>query len=90
MEKEETLMRCIKDMYKKEGVLSYYKGLKSPLVTVPFVNAIVFGSYELYKKITHVENSDKFTFVGGMCAGMFAGFVNCIIIGPIELAKCRL
>lgn len=90
MEKDESLFKCIKDMYQKEGILSYYKGLESPLVTVPLVNAIVFGAYELYKKITHVESAEKFTFFGGMCAGMFAGFVNCIVIGPIELAKCRL
>lgn len=77
-------------MYKNEGVLSFYKGLESPLVTVPIVNALVFGAYEFYKKVNHVADEEYLTFTGGLCAGMFAGFVNCIIIGPIELAKCRL
>ncbi|KAL4501441.1 hypothetical protein ABPG72_021248 [Tetrahymena utriculariae] len=87
---DSSLLKCIKQMYVKEGILSYFKGMESPLVTVPLVNAIVFGAYELYKKITHTENTERFTFFGGLCAGMFAGFVNCIVIGPIELAKCRL
>lgn len=58
MESKTTLLRCITDMAKKEGILSYYKGMESPLVTVPLVNAIVFGSYEMYKAIIHVESDE--------------------------------
>lgn len=54
------------------------------------MNALVFGAYEFYKKVNHVPDTEQLSFFGGLCAGMFAGFVNCIIIGPIELAKCRL
>ncbi|EGR27872.1 mitochondrial carrier protein, putative [Ichthyophthirius multifiliis] len=90
MEKNQTFSKCIISMYKQEGLFSYYKGMESPLVTVPLVNAFVFGSYELYKKLMHVENEDKFTFLNGLFAGFFTGFANCILIGPIELAKCRL
>jgi hypothetical protein len=29
-----------------------FDGIYYPLITVPLVNAVVFGSYEFYKKIT--------------------------------------
>ena len=25
-----------------------------------------------------------------MCSGAFAGFVNSVVVGPVELVKCRL
>lgn len=62
----------------------------SPLSTVPLINAIVFGSYELSKKIFRVEDSNDFSFSQGLLSGMFAGFTNSIVVGPIELLKCRL
>jgi len=90
MEQKASLFKSITGIAKKEGILAFYKGMESPLLTVPLVNALVFGSYELYKKIFHIKSTEEFSLFGGLCAGMFAGFVNCIIIGPIELAKCRL
>jgi len=38
-----------------EGVLSLFNGMYYPIMTVPIVNAIVYGSYEAYKKIMKKE-----------------------------------
>ncbi len=61
-----------------------------PLVTVPFVNSIIFAAYEFSKRMMHVQSEKDFTFRQALLAGMFAGGVNSIVVGPIELIKCRL
>lgn len=43
------LMETLKRIIKQEGVLSLYKGLSSPLYTVPLLNAVVFGAYSITK-----------------------------------------
>jgi len=36
--------------YNREGLTGFFKGVQSPLATQPFVNATVFGAYELVKR----------------------------------------
>ena len=62
----------------------------APLVNMPFINAIVFSSYEFSKRMMGVVSEDDFTFKQSMIAGSFAGVVNSFVLSPIELVKCRL
>lgn len=39
----------------KEGFMSLFNGMYYPIMTVPIVNAIVYGTYEAYKKIMKKE-----------------------------------
>lgn len=64
-----------------------FNGIYYPLITVPIVNAIIFSSYELYKKIT---NKQELSFINGIENGAFAGLVNTIVVSPVELVKCRM
>mmetsp|Transcript_11455 Transcript_11455/g.19376 ORF Transcript_11455/g.19376 Transcript_11455/m.19376 type:complete len:175 (+) Transcript_11455:67-591(+) len=80
----------IRQTYKSEGVLGFYKGMGPPLVTVPLINSIVFASYEFCKRQLGVQSQEDFTFKQSMISGMFAGLVNSLILSPIELVKCRL
>ena len=41
---------CIKDIAAKEGIKAFYKGVTSPLYSVPAINALVFGAYELGRR----------------------------------------
>ena len=41
---------CVKSIISKEGVKSFYKGVYSPLYSVPVINAIVFGAYEMARR----------------------------------------
>jgi hypothetical protein len=50
------LFSLLRDMSKNEGILSLYKGMESPLITIPLVNSIVFGAYEFIKKILKLED----------------------------------
>ena len=37
-----------------EGFKGFYKGMGSPLITIPVVNSIVFASYEFAKRMMGV------------------------------------
>jgi len=54
---------------------------------VPIVNALVFGSYEFYKKIL---GKQQLSLLDGIENGAFAGFANTFIVSPVELVKCRM
>ena len=42
---------CLKTLVAKEGVSSLFKGVYSPLYSVPFINALVFGVYEMSRRV---------------------------------------
>jgi solute carrier family 25 carnitine/acylcarnitine transporter 20/29 len=75
---------------KHEGIRGFYKGMGPPFFSVPVVNSIIFASYEFSKRMMHVQSESDFTFNQSLVAGCFAGFVNSVVVGPMELVKCRL
>ena len=75
-----TMIGSYKSILKNEGFLQLFSGMYYPLITVPIINAIVFSSYELFKKIT---NKQELSFVNGIENGAFAGFVNTIVVSPV-------
>lgn len=48
-----TMVGSLKTIIKNEGFLHLFNGMYYPLMTVPIINAIVFSSYEFFKKITN-------------------------------------
>jgi hypothetical protein len=85
-----SLRNMIKETHAKEGLRGFYKGMGSPLVTIPLVNSIVFASYELAKRGMGVQVGEECTFQQSLIAGSFGGFMNSFVLSPIELVKCRL
>lgn len=83
------LTTCIKNIMYKEGPASFYKGVYSPLYSIPAINAIVFGAYEMARRFLNPDGTAEMTISQGMMAGAFAGLVNCLIVTPVELIKCR-
>ena len=49
----------MKNLIAKEGVLALYKGMSSPLYSLPVINAIVFGVYSTCKSFLNA-NDDHF------------------------------
>jgi len=83
------LSTCVKNIIYKEGPASFYKGVYSPLYSIPVINAIVFGAYEIAKRFLSPSPDAEMTITQGMMAGAFAGLVNCLVVTPVELIKCR-
>jgi hypothetical protein len=84
------LRKIIRETYTHEGFKGFYKGMGSPLMTIPLVNSIVFASYEFAKRGMGVPLGEECTFSQSLVAGMFGGFMNSFVLSPIELVKCRL
>lgn len=85
-----SLRSIIRETYVHEGFRGFYKGMGSPLITIPAVNSIVFATYELAKRMMGVRIGEECTFNQSIIAGSFGGFMNSFILSPIELVKCRL
>jgi solute carrier family 25 (mitochondrial carnitine/acylcarnitine transporter), member 20/29 len=87
MDHQLTMIGSLTSIIKQEGFLHLFNGIYYPLITVPIVNAIIFSSYEFYKKMT---NKQELSFINGVENGAFAGLVNTIVVSPVELVKCRM
>jgi solute carrier family 25 carnitine/acylcarnitine transporter 20/29 len=57
-----TLRKIIMETYLHEGPKGFYKGMGSPLITIPLVNSIVFASYESAKRMMGVQHGEECTF----------------------------
>lgn len=83
---------CLRLTLKEEGVRGLFKGVTSPIAGVSAVNAVLFFGYGTAKRFfkkRHTEKRKLNSYEIAAC-GAFAGFVNCIVINPVELIKARL
>jgi len=85
--------------------LALFRGMIAPLSAATFINATVFGSYGLASRLyddyfvetsprTIIDNDATTTshdsVAKAVLCGSFAGAVQCTLICPMELVKCRL
>ena len=57
---------------------------------MPVINAVVFATNEKTKRLFHLHNEEDMSLWEGVFCGGVAGFVNCCVVTPVELVKCRL
>ncbi len=57
---------------------------------MPIINAVVFATNEKTKRVFHLHNEEDVTLWEGVFCGGVAGLVNCVVVTPVELVKCRL
>jgi len=88
---------CFSATIRNEGFFGLYKGMASPLVSGPILNAVVFSTYEQAKRFLEgpddhgcVPVDSRLTLAHIGVAGGYAGLINCFIIAPVELLKSRL
>ena len=67
-----------------------YKGIASPLLSIPLVNALVFAFYEQSKKLFTTETNIPLTQTQLALCGGIAGFFACGIVSPVELIRTKL
>lgn len=95
-----TVGHMIRNIGEYGGLAGLFRGMGAPLAAASAINAIVFTSYGISSRfydqyiyapetfIHHQANHDPWQ-KSSVC-GMFAGFVQCVIIAPMEHVKCRL
>eukprot|EP01098_Paradermamoeba_levis_P010078 TRINITY_DN4217_c0_g7_i1.p1 TRINITY_DN4217_c0_g7~~TRINITY_DN4217_c0_g7_i1.p1 ORF type:complete len:363 (-),score=68.98 TRINITY_DN4217_c0_g7_i1:367-1392(-) len=89
-----TAMQCISITLKREKIQGLYKGLLSPMMSVPLINATVFMSYEqskrhLMKDRSNVTPTGKLKLLKEYQVGCFAGLFCGAVTSPFELIKIR-
>jgi len=71
----------IKNIYQKEGIKGYYRGLTAVYLSVIPKNAIRFSSFHYYNSIIHSN------FLSGLLAGMTEAIM---VVNPTEVCKIRI
>lgn len=75
----------------EEGIRGLYRGMSSPLTSIPLVNAIVFASYEQSKKwVSQQTGNDDVDLNHLAWCGGFSGLMACSVVSPVELVRTRL
>jgi hypothetical protein len=77
---------CIKDIYMKEGIRGFFKGIKSPLIGIPLEKSVVFTSSYYVRNLNIFKNHYANTFLGGVISGICCT----LIVTPVEKFKIKL
>ena len=83
-------IECMRTMLKNEGPSAFFQGITSPLFSMPIINAVFMGTYDVGRWLQGVGFHDQMTITQATLAGALAGGVACILGTPMELVKCRL
>jgi solute carrier family 25 carnitine/acylcarnitine transporter 20/29 len=79
-------LHCLTSIVKQDRVRGLYKGMSSPLSSLAFVNAIVFGVHGSVAKQFDDQKAIMTHFIAGCSAGVAQAFVS----APTELLKLRV
>lgn len=80
------LVTIAKNLYKEEGVASFYKGLSTTLYGYVPNWAIYFAAYEYSRSHFHFANSD----LNNIASAVTAGAVSTIVTSPIWTIRTRM
>lgn len=81
---------CLKEVAGKEGISALYKGVTSPLLSVPFLRATGWLSLEMALMGLGTKFGNDLTVSHAMIGGAFSALATSIIVTPFDLVKCRL
>ena len=87
------ILDCTKQMLKKEGIFSFWKGASPALLSASIENSVVFTFHGLFRRLLESNNntasiSDSLEI--RFLAGALAGFFSASAICPAEVLKCRI
>lgn len=85
-----SIRKCVTDMLRTEGVLSFWKGVSAPLTGMVAINGIVFGVEGQVFRHFKPTNNRSTQIAQHFYAGGVAGLAQCIVCCPTELIKCRM
>lgn len=84
-------MQVVRNVYTKNGILGFYKGISAPLIGSMAENALLFTSYTAFKGILTKKNDDTdLPWISLAMAGAGAGGIVPLVLTPVELIKCRM
>jgi hypothetical protein len=90
-----TGLACFLDMVRKEGFLSLYRGMAAPVMGQFVQNALIFAGESvalryLEPDMKFQQNMSSKTVMNVFMAGSFGGLLQCLVLVPADLVKCKL
>lgn len=80
---------CVTDLYRREGVAGFFKGVQPRLLASAVEYALTFGGYKGALRL--VGASEEHLTLSDVCAGgLGGGLATTAMLTPLELVKCRL
>lgn len=79
-----------KSCYKEEGILGFYKGLLTPLISFSIINGFTLSLNEVSKNLLGSHDDSKMTIKTSFISGLFVGAAMYFIFTPTDLIKCKL
>ncbi|CAN3373754.1 hypothetical protein DIURU_005784 [Diutina rugosa] len=85
--KDSSMLKTLKEIYKKGGITSVYKGTVATLCRDGPGSAVYFATYEYLKEKLSSKDSDSLS-LGAICtAGGFAGVAMWLVVFPVDTIK---
>ncbi|XP_006879133.1 PREDICTED: solute carrier family 25 member 47 [Elephantulus edwardii] len=88
------IWHCIRETYRHERVLGFYRGLSLPVCTVSLVSSVSFGTYRHCLahlcRLRYGSTDTKPARADIALSGCASGFVRVFLTSPTEVAKVRL
>jgi len=79
-----------KDLFKKEGVRGFFRGVLPPVTMEGAINAILFTAYGMTQKVIQKDTSVPLTIPQAAFCGAVASFPEVLVVCPMELVKIRI
>eukprot|EP00042_Codosiga_hollandica_P025858 m.118356 g.118356 ORF g.118356 m.118356 type:complete len:308 (+) comp52011_c0_seq1:208-1131(+) len=84
---------CVQQIYRAEGFRSFYRGILPPMLSYGTINALLFSTFGFTSRFLQQLTADPKAVQPSLpvvfASGVVAGAVCSLIIGPVELLKCR-
>jgi solute carrier family 25 carnitine/acylcarnitine transporter 20/29 len=87
--------QCLVQTIKNEGFSSLYKGMMAPLCAQFFQNGLIFAGESvalgyLQPNVNFDADMDNRTVMNVFLAGSFGGLLQCLVLVPADLVKCKM
>nr|XP_046152107.1 solute carrier family 25 member 48-like [Oncorhynchus gorbuscha] len=87
-------LQCVLQIYRKETVAGFFKGLSFPLASITVYNSVVFGFFNntqrAISKFRHGDERQPCGMLDMTLASMLTGLMSVGLGAPVDLVKIRL
>ncbi|XP_064829183.1 solute carrier family 25 member 48-like [Oncorhynchus masou masou] len=87
-------LHCVLQIYRKETVAGFFKGLSFPLASITVYNSVVFGFFNntqrVISKFRHGDERQSCGMLDMTLASMLTGLMSVGLGAPVDLVKIRL
>eukprot|EP01012_Entosiphon_sulcatum_P024282 TRINITY_DN29453_c0_g1_i1.p1 TRINITY_DN29453_c0_g1~~TRINITY_DN29453_c0_g1_i1.p1 ORF type:complete len:468 (-),score=68.00 TRINITY_DN29453_c0_g1_i1:84-1466(-) len=80
-------LACLREIFAKDGVRGYFRGLSAPMAASMLDNAICFGVYSSAKQVLEARRGEEDVLTDSFLAGGIAGAATTTVTCPFEVVK---